>query len=50
MNLNETILYFNIISLSMLFYGLIMYGYSCMNERKSNISTEDILFIESILD
>ena len=43
----DTVLY---ISFTILFSSFIIYGYSCLNERRSNINIEDILFIESILD
>ena len=50
MNINDTILYFNLGSFILLFYSIIIYGYNCLNEKKYNITTEDILFIETILD
>jgi hypothetical protein len=50
MNINEIILYFNFGIFILLFYSMIIYGYNCLNEKKHNITTEDILFIETILD
>ena len=48
--LNDIEYYFNIFIFTILFYGFVSYSYFCFNERISNITTEDILFIETILD